>query len=801
MRKLIPFLLLLIFTSSANAWEVIPDILLSDETNPNWVDGRRYTDIEDACNALVDTKAILRINKDMTLDNAIPTGDYSGVTLIIPADKTLTISRAGIYTFNLEVENTGSIIISNNITLAGSIFVNDIFTVFSGVSGTEILTLNGLLNTPDITQITNNLIIAGALTYSKTINMPNGLAALRNLDVSKISASTISYLKYRDTMHDGGHGKFIFSSVDLSTQVTNDTASGIYVAPNSDLTGVSGAWVRQNTDVFDPRWFGAKFNGSFNDAPAVQAAIDLGASDFALKFSGTPIFESTIVLPTDSIGIRLFAEERVLIQCNHNGDGIILNALNENYGGHVLENLWFKGPNTQFPSVGYIPVSTGNGINLETSFDNTFINVKSTGFQNGIYINGGFNNKCVGDCAFLFNQIGVLLEGGITNLNKFDGARIRQNRVGGVFINGNPSGVVPTGNTFIGAYIETNIPYFDGYPVGGPGDGSTSFAVKMTNTANNDFSGTYFENHEYDVWLGERAQGNKFFNTRHAWGSGRYAKIMFDGVSCNENKFNGAVMVTADTTTPSVESNNASQYYNSFIDCTGFNFIYSSITAEIFVERNKPFLLVYGTPDGSLCYPPEGYLSTSEGTARGKINGIGTATADLNVSGMSEILLGSGITGNTTIISFTNTKRRQIVTIWNYQESHDVIIKAGTKTDAILPFGLRDIVFDKYGQSVTFLVNSLGKAVEIGRNFPTMVNGTATISGTNTSTTVTFPTTEPDYSYRAFVTVTSADGSPALGSRRVYISSKGLSNMDIAVEVAPGVGNTVYIDWMTERDY
>lgn len=44
-------------------------------------------------------------------------------------------------------------------------------------------------------------------------------------------------------------GTFIWNASNLSMQVTNNPGQGTYVAPSSDPTGASGAWVRQNTTV------------------------------------------------------------------------------------------------------------------------------------------------------------------------------------------------------------------------------------------------------------------------------------------------------------------------------------------------------------------------------------------------------------------------------------------------------------------------------------------------------------------------------------------------------------------------
>jgi hypothetical protein len=70
----------------------------------------------------------------------------------------------------------------------------------------------------------------------------------------------------------GRHGLFQFDDSDLSTYVAADTAEGLYVAPDSDPTGGSGAWVRQFEPPINPVWFGlvegdaAGANGAANSA-------------------------------------------------------------------------------------------------------------------------------------------------------------------------------------------------------------------------------------------------------------------------------------------------------------------------------------------------------------------------------------------------------------------------------------------------------------------------------------------------------------------------------------------------------
>lgn len=89
----------------------------------------------------------------------------------------------------------------------------------------------------------------------------------------------------------GGH--FKWDSSDLSTEVTADTESGIYVAPTSDLTGASGAWVRDFYGDVDPRWFGVVADGVTDDSAAIIAAdaADVGQLRFT---KGDYLIESDV---------------------------------------------------------------------------------------------------------------------------------------------------------------------------------------------------------------------------------------------------------------------------------------------------------------------------------------------------------------------------------------------------------------------------------------------------------------------------------------------------------------------------
>jgi hypothetical protein len=70
------------------------------------------------------------------------------------------------------------------------------------------------------------------------------LAALKAFAVPT-NTNTSVYMMGTTTAGDGGQGIFVWDSSDLSTEVAADPSAEVYVPPNSDATGASGAWVRQ----------------------------------------------------------------------------------------------------------------------------------------------------------------------------------------------------------------------------------------------------------------------------------------------------------------------------------------------------------------------------------------------------------------------------------------------------------------------------------------------------------------------------------------------------------------------------
>ena len=76
------------------------------------------------------------------------------------------------------------------------------------------------------------------------------------LDLTKSDEGNTVILGGHTTNGDGAHGLFKITKLDISTEVSNDTAGGVFVAPDSDNTGVSGGFIRQFSGAVNLLWFG-----------------------------------------------------------------------------------------------------------------------------------------------------------------------------------------------------------------------------------------------------------------------------------------------------------------------------------------------------------------------------------------------------------------------------------------------------------------------------------------------------------------------------------------------------------------
>lgn len=165
----------------------------------------------------------------------------------------------------------------------------DVVDIFADENSTPIVSVSGEANKAKVDSDGNasfyipggeynlNIYATDAARLVKTVeNKPmvdvNSVANLANTR-SDLSALEAEEGMARNLIESGREGLFVFDTSDLSAEVTADPVQGIYVAPDSDDTGASGAWVRKFSGSVNVKWFGATGDGETDDSAAFTSAI------------------------------------------------------------------------------------------------------------------------------------------------------------------------------------------------------------------------------------------------------------------------------------------------------------------------------------------------------------------------------------------------------------------------------------------------------------------------------------------------------------------------------------------------
>lgn len=173
-----------------------------------------------------------------------------------------------------------------------------------------------------------NAVVAAYVASSVAIENGIGVADYTELKALTTGQYTTASLAGRTTANDGGGGLFVWISTDQSANVTSDTLEGVYVPPDSDTSGASGAWVRLcDPHVVRIEWFGGAFdsnattgNGTDNLAAmhaALKQAAAGGAGGKVLLPPGNGRFSSTIVNPYDFVHVQGVGGTSTLIFADH----------------------------------------------------------------------------------------------------------------------------------------------------------------------------------------------------------------------------------------------------------------------------------------------------------------------------------------------------------------------------------------------------------------------------------------------------------------------------------------------------
>lgn len=548
--------------------------------------------------------------------------------------------------------------------------------------------------------ITQYLQTAGVLGFNTVNDMKNATNIINGSFVE-------TYGFY--TLNDGGNALYKIRNITNEDVVDNITL--IPIITNENLI----AELIYNKEI-NIKQFGAKGNGVTDDTNAIQAALNRVPNNSAIYFPyGTYLTTAPLVFKTNSKNLRLYSNGKSIIKANHTGDCLVLTALNENYGNHVIENLVIQGVNNYYAGTANF-TSQGSGINLTTAFYNDIVNCNVLGFKNGILINGSIHNTVRGNCFISNNEVGILINGNTSNVNQINNARIRLNSKRGISIEGTSGTPYPTANIIDNCYIESNIPY----PYENGGNAPTdSTGIYISTSFNNIINNCYFENLDSAIYITKSSDGNKISNSFFTSSGAiyeRYCTINIIGDYCSNNSIINCYAPNTENVNNAVISSANGQSNNQFINCQGFNFSFPT-NSRPDILNCIPSVGNAGYANAAISMPRAGYLENpGEGTSRGNISGIGTTNATLNAQSYGEILFGNQITADTTITNITNLQRGQIITLFNYQIAHKITIKAGNGINGIQLNNNQDCVLDNYSDSITLYMSHFGKLIEIGRS-------------------------------------------------------------------------------------
>ncbi|MFZ4856122.1 MAG: right-handed parallel beta-helix repeat-containing protein [Desulfuromonadaceae bacterium] len=426
-----------------------------------------------------------------------------------------------------------------------------------------------------------------------------------------------------------------------------------------------GGRLHVDTQVFyglrhaKPEWFGdctVDAGPSINKALAMvyrYGAVELTALTYPIK--------TTVEFPLLSTNIKLFSQVNSTLNVPDGTDIDCINTAtaNENEGWHVIEGITLNGPNWYYnpdptpaqymkanTKAGLLmkrnPIGLGNPPNYNMVLRDVFIH----GFKYGVFMENTIGVRFEGKTYIEGNVYGIYINGGQTNANRWFGTMIRHNSAVGIYSTEEIIlGVYATNNTFTDCHIESNCPYS---LIGA--NGGVGIYIRRSNDFI--FNNCYSENHEYSIILSDDAKGNIFNNHRISAGSAGDDKIAICGANTNNNLFNRCIYSGgANAEHVMVETDNANQTGNQFINCVGINMVVSTpvpgdlpivhLKSPPYVHNMLPNPGFYATSGhGLITMPPQGYQYTSfEGTTKGLTSGIGTATAKLNTAGCGEIKL------------------------------------------------------------------------------------------------------------------------------------------------------------------
>lgn len=285
------------------------------------------------------------------------------------------------------------------------------------------LDLVEIINTVDMAP---NSATAVPSQYSVNVGKLQKVATRTALKELTTRIHSVVYL-----FESGREGMFVFYSSDLSTEVAADPEEGVYVAPDSDATGVSGAWVRQFTKL-SVEYFGASASATrAANTTAIQAAINFaqlytGYLYFPALYptSGPITVSKNIVLEgvsaftsgiSTNSGAAISLVPSTLISNNNTWYGFrYLSIISTDAGAHYGVEYSSTGDEylSNWEMVGCYLSGTAGGASFDSSGSTVGIfscTIRRNWFNNGMVIRDGGDSITITENTINGNGIGILV--------------------------------------------------------------------------------------------------------------------------------------------------------------------------------------------------------------------------------------------------------------------------------------------------------------------------------------------------------------------------------------------------------
>ncbi|MDA3806964.1 MAG: hypothetical protein PF440_03535 [Thiomicrorhabdus sp.] len=245
--------------------------------------------------------------------------------------------------------------------------------ILDGVTATtaELNILDGVTATTAELNILGGVTATAAELNAIVINAPllADLVAITGTDGQQVTTSG------RTALGDGGGGTFIWNAANLTAEVTADTQQGIYVAPTSDATGASGAWVRQYSGNVHSEWFGGFADGTDVGSTLLAAGVWCGDNSETLELPAGGL-SSSVALDWSAypfLNVVGAGHYETVITFTADTDGIL-------FAGHLFEGL---------SAIGIGAGATGIGIQFVNTQRKFVERVRAESFYDGIHYVGG----------------------------------------------------------------------------------------------------------------------------------------------------------------------------------------------------------------------------------------------------------------------------------------------------------------------------------------------------------------------------------------------------------------------------